>query len=154
MSHTANTILRDLFTDVEIAHSAIKIASTKQLLADIADAIDAAYVAETLQLTPDDWGKITSAVMLRGDQIDKASSMPTQKDAAKDDLKFTKDGNVIKGLPTAFTMQRDLVPHYMRIPQQMAQIYSTRTQLLQLLAFARRLGLHDAAEHIQLTTDQ
>ncbi|EPP9374614.1 hypothetical protein PZF67_006347 [Pseudomonas aeruginosa] len=57
------------FSDFDAAMKAIQSASTKVEVLLLVDQIDAEYAADTLQLTPENWGALASAVMIRGDEL-------------------------------------------------------------------------------------
>jgi hypothetical protein len=61
--------LQQSFQCFDEAIKAIRSASTKAEVDSLIDQIDAEYAADTLQMTPDNWGLLASVVLIRGNEL-------------------------------------------------------------------------------------
>lgn len=57
------------FDSFSAAINSVRSASTIEELNSLVDRIDAEYVADLLQMTPENWGMLASETLLRSDQI-------------------------------------------------------------------------------------
>lgn len=61
----------DSFDDVI---RSIRSASSKEEVDALVDQVDAEFAADTLQVTPENWGALASAVLMRADELSLLSS--------------------------------------------------------------------------------
>lgn len=70
-------IMHRQFQSFDDAIKSIQSASTKIEIEAIVDKIESEYAADTLQVTPENWGELASAVLVRGDQLGVLGTLQT-----------------------------------------------------------------------------